>query len=690
MSKHSNSKKRKKNKASTNTSAKNTSAPETLQGQPSADTFPSQNDAESTPASTVTPAPEETPETDTLPAEIETADEKNADLSHVSPAAPELLDAESSAAPADAQTQNTADSSASTKGENTTASTENEKKKPFRFPAVSQKPLLFRGLIAAVAVLLGYGILCFAVMGGDKVFPNVCLSGLPVGSMTQEETEKALSAALKGDLSRTDYTLNYETFHHSFSSQDITASPEYSVQRALSYGRTNFLSSGATYLSCLLGHKENLPLSFSLTPRGEGKLKDFLLATEKGANLSPTPPSWQIDNETLRLTKATTGLEFDFLRVKTHVEDGFGVCYQNYFDGRAEAFSSEIDLTYTTQVAAADFSLAQLHGEIYSLPQNAEFSKETATVTAHTDGIDFDPVSAQSQYDNAKQGETIEIPLSVIKAEITKESLDELIFRDVLAQQTSKVGGAGTARASNIKVAADTCNQTILLPGEEFSYNTLLDTPEVERQFRPAPAYVGGKTVDELGGGICQVSSTIYYAVLHTELEVVERKRHMFAVGYVPDGCDATVYFGVLDFRFRNNTDYPIKIETNYFFKGNVPYLTATIHGTKTDETTIKIQSTSFDYKSDPIEYIVDPDLPVGKEVEEQGPYSGRKAYITRYFYDKDGQLIKTEQLPTDQYRSRPRIIRHNPAGDTSAPTTTDEIIPVPDIEQESPTHETP
>ena len=110
--------------------------------------------------------------------------------------------------------------------------------------------------------------------------------------------------------------------------------------------------------------------------------------------------------------------------------------------------------------------------------------------------------------------------------------------------------------------------------GDVFSYNGVVGQRTAARGYQAAPAYVQGETVDEIGGGICQTSSTIYYAVLHTTLEIVERHAHMYSVGYVPDGMDATVYFGLSDFRFKNNTDYPVKIVTESYDKNGLRYLT--------------------------------------------------------------------------------------------------------------------
>ena len=140
--------------------------------------------------------------------------------------------------------------------------------------------------------------------------------------------------------------------------------------------------------------------------------------------------------------------------------------------------------------------------------------------------------------------------------------------------------------------------------------------------------YSGDASVDEVGGGICQTSSTIYYAVLHTTLEIVERHAHMYSVGYVPDGMDATVYFGLSDFRFKNNTDYPVKIVTESYDKNGLRYLTVKLYGTNVDGRYAVPERTQFDFVSPTTQYRADESIPQGttKVDAKQNAYTGRSA----------------------------------------------------------------
>jgi vancomycin resistance protein YoaR len=116
-------------------------------------------------------------------------------------------------------------------------------------------------------------------------------------------------------------------------------------------------------------------------------------------------------------------------------------------------------------------------------------------------------------------------------------------------------------RNTNLRLACEAINGLVLFPGEIFSYNEALGERTAERGYKPGPSIENGKMSTTIGGGICQVSSALYYCTLIADLEILERESHRFAVNYVPLGMDAAVSWGYLDFRFKNNTNYPIRIE---------------------------------------------------------------------------------------------------------------------------------
>lgn len=303
-----------------------------------------------------------------------------------------------------------------------------------------------------------------------------------------------------------------------------------------------------------------------------------------------------------------------------------------------------------------------VHKELYTEAVDSKMDPETHQLTDHVVGVDFDPEVLRSAYGQAKEGETFSIPLTITQPKETKESLNAKLFRDLLGQGTSNVGGTAN-RKHNVKLSAAACNGKILLPGEEFSYNTATGSRSASKGYLAAPVYSGGASVDEVGGGICQTSSTIYTAVLHTTLEVVERRNHMYAVGYVPDGMDATVYYGSTDFRFKNNTDYPVKIVTESYDQGGQRKLTVKIYGTNVDGRYAVPDASTFDEITPTKKYQPDNTVPRGTLVldKKQNAYRGRSAQTYRYIYEKNGTLVEKQNMGVSKYKMRPSLYYYNP-----------------------------
>ena len=314
-----------------------------------------------------------------------------------------------------------------------------------------------------------------------------------------------------------------------------------------------------------------------------------------------------------------------------------------------EIYSQAVEQIEETPPQEPDFQA--IHGELYAEAANAAIDPDTCEVLPHTVGVDFDTAQAQRLFQQAQEGETVEVPLTVTQPDITQEILADRLFADLLGQGTSQVSGSSN-RKFNVKLSAEACNGVILMPGEEFSYNNTTGSRSADKGYLPAPVYSGGASVDETGGGICQTSSTIYYAVLHTTLEIVERHAHMYSVGYVPDGMDATVYFGLSDFRFKNNTDYPVKIVTESYDKNGLRYLTVKLYGTNVDGRYAVPERTQFDFVSPTTQYRADESIPQGttKVDAKQNAYTGRSARAWRVIYEKDGTLVEKQGLGVSTY----------------------------------------
>ena len=176
------------------------------------------------------------------------------------------------------------------------------------------------------------------------------------------------------------------------------------------------------------------------------------------------------------------------------------------------------------------------------------------------------------------------------------------------------------------------------------------------RGFLPAPAYVGGETVQETGGGVCQGSSTVYLAALRSNLEIVERYPHGYITRYVPDGMDATVYYGAKDFRFRNNTPFPIQVVGSVSGRS----LTVSILGTKSDNITVEMTNQTVGTAGYKTVYKVDSSLPAGSTRVSVTPYAGYTVKVYRNLYE-NGKLKDTKLESTTVYRSRDKVVLVSP-----------------------------
>ena len=241
--------------------------------------------------------------------------------------------------------------------------------------------------------------------------------------------------------------------------------------------------------------------------------------------------------------------------------------FRNAIINALEAGQSE--LTYTrlnSEPKAPDFEA--IHTALWKEPSDAYYTDEHFNVADEVVGCKFDVQQAQDIWNRAQPGDTVKIPLEISWPSVTGEQLRGLLYRDLLGACLTKFPNSGENRRSNLQLCASKINEYIVYPGEVFSYNEVVGERTEEAGFKPAPAYVDGAEKEEIGGGACQISSTLYAATAFAFLETVERTSHVFKVSYMQRGTDATVTIPaegkVLDFKFRNNKNYPIKIVAEF------------------------------------------------------------------------------------------------------------------------------
>lgn len=216
-----------------------------------------------------------------------------------------------------------------------------------------------------------------------------------------------------------------------------------------------------------------------------------------------------------------------------------------------------------TEKTPEEIDFQKIYDEIHKSKKNASLDKKTMEITASQNGLSFDVDDAKKQYEACGYGEDLTIEFKIEKPEVTTEDLRNNLFKTTLSSYTTH-GGGSEGRITNISLAVKSCNGVILLPGETFSYNDTLGERTKERGYQAANAYSDGEVVEQLGGGICQVSSTLFSALLYTDLEIVSRSNHSMPVSYLPMGMDAAVSWGAPDLKFKNNFNYPIKLSATY------------------------------------------------------------------------------------------------------------------------------
>lgn len=298
----------------------------------------------------------------------------------------------------------------------------------------------------------------------------------------------------------------------------------------------------------------------------------------------------------------------------------------------------------------------------YDIPaENASMKREngefifTEHVVGHKIDVDATIQAINDTIMNGWAGEDIVITASVVEdiPEYTAEDLRECT--DVLGTATTNFSDSKEARVNNVLVATNFVDGTIVYPGETFSVYESIAPITIENGYMKAGAYQNGLVVESEGGGVCQVSSTLYNTVLKSELEIVERAAHSMIVSYVKPSADAAIAGTYKDLKFKNNTDAPIYIE-GYLVGRNVTF---TIYGkeTRPSNRTIEYVSEVLETTQPPEDVItVDETLPSSYYKVTSPAHTGYKARLWKVVYI-DGVETERIQINSSSYNASPRYI---------------------------------
>ncbi|MGW7159290.1 VanW family protein [Paenibacillus taichungensis] len=255
----------------------------------------------------------------------------------------------------------------------------------------------------------------------------------------------------------------------------------------------------------------------------------------------------------------------------------------------------------------------------------------------------------------------IQLPLYTLQPEVTLDSLRQEGIDRKIIQFSTGLGNSSAGRIHNVSAAAQAVNGMILPPNGTFDYEKVIKKAEEDYGFREAPVIVNGQLTPGIGGGICQVSSTVYNAALLTGLDIVERRNHSLPVKYLPKGLDATFASGSINFRFKNNTGKSLLIHA----KVEGGSLTVKFFGTFPENVSYALESRTIETLSAPVKYVSSNVLPDGAQQVLQ---NGQPGYIVETMRTKkvDGKIVESKTITRDTYKAQNRLIARS--GHTNLP----------------------
>lgn len=520
-----------------------------------------------------------------------------------------------------------------------------EEKNEYNLVKIKKKKNYIPLIIITVLIC---SILFFSVIfaliniSNDKILSGVSIMGIDVSKLSQQEATDKLNEIIQSKC-EDDITLKYKDYETTVNGKQINAKfdVEKAVNEAYNIGKGgNILVNNYNILITLIQKKDiSMDLYYD-----DGLLSTAIEGISSKMPDSVKQSSYYVEDDNVIIVKGKSGVKVkedtmkeEIVSVMKKIED------------------KNIIITIPVETVEPDaIDVEQIRNEIYKAPQDAYVSSNPTTVHTHVNGVDFNISIEEAKKLLEEDKEEYKIPLKITVPKIKVENLGEKAFPDLLATYTTRYDPTNKNRSNNLTIAAGKINGTILMPGEIFSYNKVVGARTIAAGYKEAGAYAGGKVVKDVGGGICQISSTIYNTALLANLEIVDRSNHQFLTSYVPVSRDATVSWGGLDFKFKNTRTYPIKIVASA--KNGLAKVS--FYGIKEEtEYEVVIQSKTLSYIPYTVKYIEDSSLAKGKEVVSQSGYNGCKSEAYRVL-KLNGKVVSKTLLSRDTYDPMQRIIR--------------------------------
>ncbi|WP_129596148.1 VanW family protein [Anaerophilus nitritogenes] len=401
---------------------------------------------------------------------------------------------------------------------------------------------------------------------------------------------------------------------------------------------------------------ENLDVGGISITEAQQKAKKYFdnMSIEGKIDFSYGDKNWEVNSKEI-------GYTYDYTKA---VHEAYQIGREGSYFERLQTILSLYKNPHSIRLKAI-YDNEKMNQFIYAIENEINKKEKDATIirsggkfhiTNEVVGLQLDVKKTQEllleSFKNTKLQEDIyiQLPISNISPKISAESLS--MIQDLLGEYETTFNASSTSRTENIRLSSQAINGTILMPTEVFSFNEIVGPRSKEKGYQGAIVIFEGEFVEGLGGGVCQTSSTLYNAVLLSNLDIVQRVKHTIPSTYVPKGRDATVSYGVLDFKFKNSTANPIYIES--YVSGNK--VKFRIYGHKADSRRVQIQSIENEVIKRPIEVKYDPTLLEGKEQIVDKGRDGYKVTTYKIVYENN-QEIEKKKISSDYYKPKKQIV---------------------------------
>lgn len=420
--------------------------------------------------------------------------------------------------------------------------------KPF-IPKKQNKVAIIGIIFLCIVIALLTALIIFSIftLKSNTIAKGISIKGIDVSGLHKVDARAKVANYINNSFAE-EIPLKHNDFDTSLSTTQlgIFFNVDKAIETAYNIGKTgNIFQKDYDIIKALI-NKPNIDVDFTIDDK---LLKHDLTDISSKLPDKVVESSYYIDGNNLVITKGQSGqtikIDESANYIKTQINN--------------LNVANPIEL-FTEDASPKKIDIDAIYNEIHKDPVNAYYTQDPYVIHPSENGMDFAITVDQAKALLQEDKDEYTIPVKVVYPSVTTNMIGQEAFPDLLSNFSTKYATSNKGRTTNLILAANKINGTVLMPGETFSYNKVVGARTIAAGYKEAPIYVSGRVENGLGGGICQIASTLYDAAVYANLDIVERSNHQFVPSYIGASRDATVVYGAIDFKFKNNRDYPIKI----------------------------------------------------------------------------------------------------------------------------------